>query len=175
MEIYCQYLASCIVHIFVDRQIELNGAMWSWILIFIPMALAGKRGSLSPMCNKEELILLRIRTTHCCRLLSLSRILSLSNIVKVLRHNSQQNQSISNCDISVTVSLLTLTFLPSCSGAIKISWCGNGKYFLMFIVSIFQMTRCILCFIVDLFWSSVLDSCHSVLHYYRWTAIVVLS
>jgi hypothetical protein len=65
--------------------------------------------------------------------------------------------------------------LPSCSGAIKISWCGNGKYFLMFIAGTFQIIQWIICYILGLFRGSVLDSCHRVLHYYRWVAKSVLS
>jgi hypothetical protein len=103
--------------------------MWSYDFNISSTGACGQGGCLSPICNKEKIILLRTRTTHCGQLLSLSIILSLYNIVNVLCNTSQQNQSISNCDLSANVLLSTLIFLPSCSGAIKISWSGNGKYF----------------------------------------------
>jgi len=153
--IYCAYI--------LGYTAKLNGVMWSYNFNISSIGACPQRGCPSPMCNKEKLILLRISATPCGQLLSLSRILSLHNIVKVLHNTSQQNQSISNCDISVTVLLLTRTFLPSCSGAIKISWCGNGKYFLIFIASIFQMTECIFCLITIYF--KVLCSIPVPVHY----------
>ena len=113
---------SCFVYFacILGYTVKLNGVMRSYNFNISSIGACRQRGCLSPVCNKEKLILLRIRATHCGQLLSLSRILSLYNIVKVLHNTSQQNQSISNCDVSVAVLLLTLTFLPSCSGANKI-------------------------------------------------------